>query len=104
MLALEIVGLLLQYQLTATLPVPKEPDQEPPLKEIHFRSPNGVLPMDIRGLSFTDMRKSCVRTGVGRDSVGYGRVSAWGARGVLVERDLARARFGIRRLRKRSYA
>ena len=75
--------------LTRTRPVPNEPDQEPPLKEIHFRSPNGVLPTDIRGLSFTDMRKSCVRSGGGRSSVGWGRVSSLGACGVLVKQKIS---------------
>jgi hypothetical protein len=59
----------IMYQaLTNTVPDPKDPDQKPPAKETQFLLPKGVSPTEIRGLTDTDMRKSCVSIGGGRES------------------------------------
>lgn len=50
---------------TSTVPAPHVAFHCPPLKLIQFRCPHGPFPTEIRGLSCTQIRKSCFNSGVG---------------------------------------
>lgn len=56
--------------LTRTIPDPHVPNHLPPVNDIQFRCPNGVGPTLILGFNVTDIRKSWVNAGCGRERSG----------------------------------